>query len=654
MKSIEAIKGIRIVSLLGWTLFALSMVFPDYLWGVNHIAFLPVRVSIPLLLVSFALVVAPESAWRKLPLPSSNWFLRLGLSVSVAVFFWFFPIPADYYGDAVFVKPAVDFEIPEWDDRLTEGVFEFDILNTKSGLQTYYQLNNFGSWLFGVNGTIITRAFELVLVVLFLMLWMSICKALFPNSKLWFWGFGLVGFSSPLLVSFMGHYEYYFLPYTAIMWWFYLLVKYFVQDKRWVLYVLPFAFLLLLQTHVTCWLLSPTLAFPYLKLFETRFDFLKKLNTKSGMKLLYGGTFLLGLFVAYFFIYQNYNGPRYFSKNEFEDSLFLPLYTDEVAPLDRYNLFSMSHFIDYANLSLLWFGPVVVFWFLLTRLKTDSTDSNGSFLQLLELVTGIYLLAFFMFNPLLGATLDWDLFVLPALVFLVTIAAKVSFNQSSLKASAFTGPIVGLSLLGATVFPVHASNETLANRYKCLGIYHYKTYWQGSSTVLRGAAEMLSENPEQEQKEMIEILNAISPFAIETNDLEYAGVLHHLGLLSKREGDYTTAYNWFNQASEYHYEYGTNLYQLTIVCFELKRYDEALKHASRLVELRYQPLQRTVRMAIHIALAANRYQDAANLSVFYLKKWPDDQHIAEVEYRLRNGLDIESIITTFNNSAIDE
>lgn len=65
--------------------------------------------------------------------------------------------------------------------------------------------------------------------------------------------------------------------------------------------------------------------------------------------------------------------------------------------------------------------------------------------------------------------------------------------------------------------------------------------------------------------------------------------------------------------------------------------------------MKYQPFERTVRMAIHASLAAENYQRAADFSVTYLNRWPDHEVISEIEYRLRNGQEIEKLIRLFDD-----
>ena len=90
---------------------------------------------------------------------------------------------------------------------------------------------------------------------------------------------------------------------------------------------------------------------------------------------------------------------------------------------------------------------------------------------------------------------------------------------------------------------------------------------------------------------------------------------------------------------------GNNTYHLTIVLFELGEYKRALNHIDELIALKYQPYKKIISMGVHVALAARDYQSAANYSVMYLNRWGDSPAIEEVEYRLRNGVNVEGIIS---------
>ena len=101
------------------------------------------------------------------------------------------------------------------------------------------------------------------------------------------------------------------------------------------------------------------------------------------------------------------------------------------------------------------------------------------------------------------------------------------------------------------------------------------------------------------------------------------------------------------QARSYSPKLGKNTYHLCIAYFESGALEKAYKEALKLAEMKYPPYARTLKMAIHISLAAEEYQSAANYAVTYLNRWQDDPVIAEVEQRLRTGDRIPTLIQLF-------
>ena len=58
-------------------------------------------------------------------------------------------------------------------------------------------------------------------------------------------------------------------------------------------------------------------------------------------------------------MFKDYNDPRTLTDFKDIDRLFLPVFSPE-PPLDRYNLFSLNHILDYLNMMLMW-SPAALF-----------------------------------------------------------------------------------------------------------------------------------------------------------------------------------------------------------------------------------------------------------------------------------------------------
>jgi len=335
-------------------------------------------------------------------------------------------------------------------------------------------------------------------------------------------------------------------------------------------------------------------------------------------------------------IFANHDGPRQFSKEEFENTLFLPLYTAEPAPYDRYNLFSLSHIWDYFNLMHLWSGAVM---FLLVPPLTF-LRKKVSWNEPLILISGvtalIFFLIFFMLNPLLGPVIDWDLFCSPGLVVLPFLVFVYKDLEANISIQNFAGPALAFCFLAFLGIGVHSSPKRIQKHYEYIGKYNFKTYWIGSSTEIIESSS-LSYDQEDRYTRLKRITDSLEPYAVEGNDKEYANLLMHLGLSLEKSSTLKQRVNLFLKAKTYSPNLGKNLYHLTISQLELGDYQGANTHVRKLVEIKYPPFKTTLKTGVQIALLANDYQHAADLAVTYLNRWNDDSRIIEVERRLRTG-----------------
>lgn len=635
-------------------LYVLGIFFPEPLWATNNPGLLPAGWTAAFFALAAALFSTPFW-WKQelafLPsLPNEKKrqknLIFLGIAAFLAFVYSQLPMATDLYGDAMYIREAVDLRIPEWNDRLLAELLQPDWLNSKAGLRTFYEVNNFLTWLSGMNGVEVARIIGFVLGGVFALLWMKMVD-LHLKSSGWKWLFIVVGLTTPLTQVFMGHYETYMYSYVAIMIWMSALGIYFkTESKRW-FWALPFLFLLVLQTHITNWLLFPTLGLAVAWHFREKLPFFKGLFSWSKFRFYYFLPALLLLAAAYFFIFANHDGPRKFSKEDFEDTLFLPLYTNEPAPYDRYNLFGLSHLTDYFNLMLLWSSAALLLLippltFLRKKVKWN---------QPLILITGasslLFFIVFFILNPLLGPGIDWDLFATPGMVILPFLVFTYSSIEGEIKLKHLAGPVLALCLMGTSFILVNAHPDLLAKRMHHQGRWDFKTYWIGCSTHLLAEAD-LAPSPEEGQKRRLTAIEDLQSYAAPGNDTEYAGLLFAEGVYLRKELQQPNkALEYFEQARSYSPRLGKNLYYLSLSYFEKGDFAAAYQSVVPLIKLKYQPYQKTLKMGIHLSLAAREYQAAANYAVTYLNRWQDDPTIAEVEQRLRNGDRIESIVDLF-------
>ena len=649
--------------------YLLGFIFPEALWAAHNPALLPLPYALVLLILSVLLFSLPfipfQMKHNPLNLGSnrvSTWVILILSFIAVELYYQF-PIAADYYGDAYFIRQAVDIEIREWDNRLLSGLLIPELMNTKTGLKTYYAINNFLTWLLGMNGADVSRVFSAVMGGVYVFIWLKFTGMHFQKPG-WKWLFGAVGLSTPLMVVFMGHYETYFLSYTGILVWMAVLGIYFkTKSVKWLI-ALPFVFIIVLQTHITNWLLFPSMIIAVLWHFNEKKKIPPFANVESKIEKIlpsYSGIlswkgiivwFLVPAaivgFVAYFFIYANHDGPRLFSKEEFENTLFLPLYTDEPAPYDRYNLFSPAHLLDYLNLMFMWGGAALMLLFPALTFLRRKIQWDRPVILASGLSVVLFFTAFFFLNPLLGPATDWDLFATPGIVVMAFLVFIYSGLENELRLRDFAGPVLGLVLLGSTFLFINNSPELLSKHLDHVGRHNFKTYWIGCSTLITGGTRIAGDADTQTEK-LESIIQDLEPYAVLGNDKEYANLLVEQGRNYRNfYDDDATALGYFEWATEYSPLLGRNIYYLAITQFELGNTEKALEYARKLVEMKYQPYKRTLKIALHIALAASEYQDAANYAVTYLNRWQDDEIIAEIEERLRTGDRIDSLVELFD------
>lgn len=652
-------------------LYALGIAFPEPLWGVHSPGLLPGGTTIGLFGIAAVLFSSvfwlPEDWIARmdrvaLPQPRRR-LLYAGLAVLAAGVFAQFPIFKDYYGDALFINGDVDLTIPQWDSRLLTDPLRPDFLDSKVGLNTYFEVNNIFTWLTGANGTEVARVIGCVLGGVFAFLWMLLVDAFVrrPLMKVLLIAAGL---TAPLVQVYMGHYETYAYSYTAMLAWMSVLGLYFkTENRRWYTW-LVLLFPIVLQTHITNWLLFPALVLTTGWHFRHRLEggWLERLDAgirKRFSRFRGGFTWpgillycmvpaaLLGL-VAYVFVTGNFDGPREFSGENFEDSLFLPLYTDEGPPYDRYNLLSGAHLLDFFNLLLLWSGAVLCLLLPVLTFLRKSVPWNKPLLLITGSSSLLFLAAFFMLNPILSLSIDWDLFITPALLVLPLLVFVYAEIEEKVPMKMVAGPVLGLCVLGASFMMVNTSQEALSERLGLLGRWNFKHYWLGSSTELLGSAKLAGEGQEAAR---LAILEDLRPYAVAGVDKEFAGMLMAQGRfeLEKAAGR-AAALRYFEEAFTFDPLLGDNLYHLTAEHYRAGNFKQAYTYGSELAKLRYPPYQRTLDIAVMVALAAGEYQAAANYAVTYLNRWQDNPRIAEVERRLRTGERIATLIDLYRNN----
>jgi len=635
-------------------LYVLGSFFPEELWAFHAPGIFPLWVTVLIFVFVFVSFLIPlftrdgiNLKNRTLEGPQKT-ILFLAIASGMGFAFLSFPLASDFYGDAVYIKSAVDIRITEWDNRLISELVQPRFIDTKVGIKTYYHINNILTWLTGANGTQVSLYFQAIVGGIYVFLWLKFID-LMLSKRGWKILLSILGLTLPVLTVFTGHYETYFLSYTGILIWIISLSVFFKSRSLLWLIALPFIFIFILQSHITNWLFFPSLIIAYVWYFKTSKENSKAsfVSWKNAIRFCFVPMLLLGA-IAYFFIFENHNGPREFSKEEFEDTLFLPMYTDEPAPFDRYNLFGFSHLLDYFNLMFMWSGATLLLLIPALTFLRKKIQWNNPLVISVGVSAISFFVIFFFLNPLLGPTIDWDLFSTPGLVILPFVVILYAQLEEKIKLKSIAGPVFGLSLLASTMLIVNSSSPLLSRHMELIGKRNFKTYWIGCSTELIASADLGRDETERITK-LIEYANELEESATEGNDIEYAAILRECGVYYRLKKQNVQALQYFEDAHSYSPLLADNIFQLVVVNFELGKMSEAYRHMITLEKMSYEPYMKTLKMGIHVSLAAKEYQSAANYSVKFLNIWPDDTAVQEVEQRLRTGDRIESIVEIFDS-----
>lgn len=629
--------------------FMLGMIFPEQFWSTNNPYFLPLVTQIPLALALFFVIIFKIKYLHRI---NSDWKNNTIISLIIAslatILFYYIPISIDFYGDAYFIQQDVNHSISKWDDNVTKEIFAPDWLNSKVGLQTFYQLDYLLAFLLDINGQKALRILELILGFGFIFTWTRLALSVFQNNiakKL----FIIIGLTSPLLAVYMWHYETYSLSYLGILLWFEYLYVFIKRNSKFILIGLPFVYLLVLQTHIINWMLLPSLIISLIWKFRgidlVKHKIIPHLNWKGFFLYGMGSMFILGS-IAYIIVFDAHNGPRKFDRANFEEATFLPIFTNEPAPYDRYNLFSFNHIWDYLSLTWMWSAGLLLMLILaLTKFRKLIKWNSPLVLASGSAFTILFVLFFFL-NPLLGMVIDWDLFSTPGIAGFIFMLFAYGSIQEEIKWNQLFKPVLILSLLGTSFWLVNTDKNAVLNKIAQLGERNFKTYWIGTSTEIFEAYRL--KGGDQVLDEFDECINRLEPFAIMGNDVEYANILLERSKYYTKENDLLAAKSTIDKALNFSPKFSQGLFEAIKINFSLQYYDEALNRCKELIALNHPQQKKIYKTAIHISLVAKDYQSAANYANVYNQKWKDSKLVQEIEYKLANGINIHNLVNLFN------
>jgi tetratricopeptide (TPR) repeat protein len=631
-----ALPGLVVVAIYG-----LGFAFPQSFWGLHYPSFLPPGLNYLLFAIALALAVWPFLPARELnfsdkPLSKPvKWLLMFAVAAIYGWMFNHFPIVSRCYGDAHFIFQNLDGPILQWDSEMVAVIFRPSFWDIKSGTEAYYGLVSLIAYVSSVDASVAAIWLHTACGMAFVMIWLSMVDYLFKSgtAKVLF---AFLGLGAPFLLVFFGHFEVYPLPIVLNLAYFYALVIVFKTRKRSRFIGAAVLAFFAIKFHFSNLILIPSLAMAALYVFGNDGLTARHLTWKRVFITTVIPICLLGA-IFYFFITQSAFGPRQFTEDTLEEVIFLPLAAAENAPYNHYNLLSGTHFFDAFNmLFLLSAGGMVLiavaFW-----LRPFGIDGRSPLVVVLGTTLGLYLLAFFVFNPLMSMPFDWDLMSLPGpamLVFSAVLWRKVDDQKLY---SGLLGPVLGLTLLGTSGWWVNSNPAALSQRLEQSSYHAFRTYRVGISSNLLRSIELDPDSSNAPQR-LKTILDRLEPYAVPEFDIEYAALLNRMAKLQEQELNSPDKVFEYYDASIKYWPWNRDIVYKTVIGHFMKQdYEKAAVHLPLLVKIKAPDLEKALRIAIHTSLEAAQYPEAEDYCRQLLEIKPENSFVREIHEALKKG-----------------
>lgn len=603
-----------------FSFYLIALVFPDPWWGTHCLKFIPGPVKLVLPVICLILILFPNRFPINFSI-STKWNSRIVWAIIGGVLFYLFSIPFDHYGDSYKFYPYINDIPSQLPYGAAEDLFSFKI-TTSAGHKSVLALITYITYYFQISYLDTFRLVGAICGAGFLYTWLALVHKELKNKGLQL-AMVLMGFSAPLLLNFFGHQEIYAPIIMIQLLLFYRVIHFFDHRNLKNYLVLLVLNLIALKLHPSALLFFPVLLVGGFSLVRKSPQIPDKVLTWKRAIMWFLIPFLILGILGYFFVFQDYNDSRELTESIQlgEDRLFLPIVSPE-APLDQYNLFSLNHLSDFFNLFFLWspIGLVILVYALIKR--RDSFKVPNPKLVASGLIWLLMVAVFFGANPLLSMPIDWDLFCIPGIAFLVFVLQIVKNWElsGSPEPGGLKSMVIAFTLLVVPFFGIHYSPDALADRYISMGRHLHTSYYDWTHHTMEYALELKNEAGNDVFEERQLIIDQLKPDASKGNDKEMSWLLADQGRDALRiKGNPDEALKFLEQAEYYKKDQQRATLYFVEAYFVKQQYDVALIHAEKLVMLQYPSLENALRIATHTALEANNYEKALQFSTMYLK-----------------------------------
>ena len=549
-------------------------------------------------------------------------------------------MPVDFYGDAYKFNLFLNVAPKIMPLEAKEKLFSLAI-NAWSGEGTVLGAITYIAYFFQVTYKTAFIVFDAFFGGIYIFIWLHFVKS-FVTSNIWRFSLILGGVTAPFLLLFFGHIEIYAPIICINLLWIYIALLATKSNKLRYLVLLVFILLLSIKLHAISVLCIPALALLLWNHFKGVYPSWKQIAGFILVPIFFAGSIL------YFFVFKDHMDNRSLQETAMAlDHLFLPLFSPK-APLDNYNLLSFNHIFDFFSMGFLW-SPIAIFFVLLFLiLKRKEINWNAPNIKISGVSLFLFLSLFFVINPLLSMPIDWDLFSIPAIYLLAFTVALTSQVEVKFQSFKILYASLILAVLSLPTFLVHQSPKSISLRLETLSQYIYTSYYEWTVQTFQNALSIKYDSSTNESIRREQLLSTLKPKAKKGIDYEYTSLLNDQGkFFLRKQNNPKKALTYFKEAMNYGNSLNTQLVSLEAY-FLLKQYDKAFEISQFLIQKQFPSYQKALKIGIHTALEAKKYDVALIISKQYLTKWPKNVTIQKVYNGLINKQEVDQLKFLFN------
>jgi hypothetical protein len=555
------------------SIYFIGSFFPDsFLWGVNHLAFLPAMMRIIVLLIAlstgFLLMSQKFQSYidNKIHFLSYPFIVRtlilFLIAISGTAIFYIFRIRTDMYGDTLTLLSLLA-------EKKYTLVDLFDLSDKEPLTRFVHQLL---ASVFGIDQKSIFQIVSAVSGGLFLVL-IIVFIASRKNTKSWKLLAVVVLFFAGANQLFFGHVEDYTLIYLTIT--VFLVLAWNLFDGKNVFGWMVIVFLIGSRLHIEMILLLPALLYAGAFGFEQRRGRSNHWLQPRRIILLVLASIVgaLFLYLFYFEAYRYSTGDQ----KEIMTKIFLPVVNPLPEP-HSYSLISLNHFSDVIQQLFLIASPALVLLaiVIIGYGKIIRWDEPRLIFSIIAL---FYFVIFnFTINPMLSMPRDWDMLAPAAAVInfaSIAIAFQLFKNlKNTFNYSKIIGAVGAVAILSCTIFIINADEQMSALRLEGVGKWVFKSYYNGSSYIINMGEKMMGD-PQKQIEHREQTIKELLPYATK-HDLNISMLYYKLAVLYYQQRNFENSGSRCADALKYDSQNASALKTMGLSLLQLKQFDKAI------------------------------------------------------------------------------